>query len=194
MRLMIRFPAQAAVILITGCLLAPPAWADSRPASKQDGGCQQATARQLSAYLDRLKTKEYSAAGEIARTAADICMDVGDLRGASRWYHTARALARRSNGTAVRDEQFRRRYKEAVAHVAPRHNDVAAAEARMAGKQGANTTASKVAGGNLPRVASSEQLDWTSVSWIAVVTACGLLLLGAAVWLRPNYLAMRRER
>lgn len=172
------------------------------PASS--GSCEDVAARQASAYLARLKAKEYAAASEIARKAADLCLEAGDLKRAARWFQTARAVGpRKSNSTAERDAQFRRRYQQAAARPHPRQDDVAAAEARMAARrasdrgtdpgQNVRSAASKTSAAAAPPFSGvNRQSGLARFSWIAAASGVGLFALGA-VLLRRRGAAVRHR-
>jgi hypothetical protein len=164
-----------------------------------DGSCEEVSARQSSGYLERLQAKEYSAARDIARKTADVCLEAGDFKRARAWFQTARSVASgRSESTAKQDEQFRLRYQEGVARLRPRRRGVDVAEARMAERRAldptqtprstaseAATVAPAVTGMLMNRQPGSARL-----SWIAVAGGFGLFMLGAAVLLRRNVVAL----
>jgi hypothetical protein len=172
--------------------------------STGDGSCEKVAARQASAYLDRVKARDHSAAREIARKTADLCLDAGDFKRARDWFQTARAIGSgRSTSTAAQDEQWRRRYEQGLARLRPRDSDVAAAaEARMAarrrldrGTAQARSTAweSATAAAPLAPEPIDQQLDSAHLSWIATASAFGLFVLAAAVLLRRNGAAVVRR-
>jgi hypothetical protein len=167
-----------------------------------EGSCEEVAARQSSAYLERLKAKDHSAAREIARTTADICLEAGDFKRAAAWFQTARAVASgRSKSTAERekDEQWRRRYQEGLWRLRPRRSTIAAAEARMAerraldgGTDAAHRPGSAASEGVsvapvLTGTPINQQSDWAQLPWIAVGGALGLFVLGAIVLLVRRY-------
>jgi hypothetical protein len=170
-----------------------------------DGSCEEVAARQASAYVERLTAKDYSAAKDIARKTADVCLEAGDYKRAKEWFQTARAVGgRESNRTPEQDEQFRRRYQQGVARVRPPQRDLAAADGRMAERralatgtdsvQGPRSTASKaaIAAPPVSEVPINRRLGSAQFSWIAAAGGLGLLLLGAAV-LRRNGAALLRR-
>jgi hypothetical protein len=210
MRFLTAAPTRVAMILVVGCLATGRSWGfpalstDTPPAS--GGSCEEVAVRQSSAYIDRLKAKEYAAASEIARKTADICLEAGDVRRAKQWFLTARGLgARRSSSSATQDEQFRQRYQRELARLRPREDSVAAAERRMAARQGldpahnpqkgASTTVSTTISAKRPVLSSepTDQSDWAHVSGIAAMGGVGLFVIGAIALLGRNRIAALRR-
>jgi hypothetical protein len=194
MPFLIGVPARTATIFVAACLVAAHSWGSPSPAhgeepsistdtpTTSDGSCEELAARQASAYLDRLRAKEYAAASEIATHTADACLDAGDLKQARMWFQTARALGgRRSNGAATQDAHWRRRYEEAVARLRPRENDVAMAEKRMTARTqvGRGANQAKVAPSTASKTASADP----PVSLIATAGGIGVFVLSAVVLL-----------
>jgi len=155
--------------------------------------------------MERLKATEYAGARDIARKTADVCLEAGDFKRARDWLQTARAVGGgKSNSNATQDEQFRRRYQEGLARLRPRQNDIAAAEARMAQSraldratdpgQGPGSTASKAASAAPPFTEGliNRRLEWR-LAWIVGAGGLGLFVLGAAVLLRRNGMAVLRR-
>jgi hypothetical protein len=170
------------------------------------GSCEELAARQALTYLDRLKAKEYSAARDLARTTADLCLEAGDFKRARDWFQTAGAVGPRQSGRdAERDAQWRRRYQEGLARVRPPQSDIAAAEARMAARraldrgaapsQGSRSTASKTASAAPPRagVLINRQSEWSEYVWIVAAGGFGVFVLGASVLLRRSGVALPRR-
>lgn len=217
MRVLTALAHRTAIALILGCVVAPPAWGapstDQTPKSParsvppaRNGSCEDITARESSAYLARLKARDYAAASEIARRTADVCLDAGDLQRAKYWFQTARALGRQTDSTADHDEKWRRRYEQAAARVPPPQTDVASAEARLAERRtsdaktssqqlAASTASSPTSGDATAGLQTTDSLGFGRLSMITTAAGFGLFALGVAVLRRRNVAGVpRRDR
>ena len=204
MKLLAAFAARTAIMLVAGFLVPLQAAQGSTTAASETvippalaGSCQELAEREWAAYAARVKARDYSAAGDIARGMADRCLEAGDLKRARDWFLTARAVAPRSSKTTVeQDLPWRRRYEQGVARQRPPQTGVEAAEARADARRAperhadpvihprATAPTADLGVAHAPQVPANQQFDSMHVSWITGAFGLAVFVLGGAVLVR----------
>ena len=191
-------PGTRTMLVLAGCLVAFQGW--TAPLSAQSkqrlaqskGSCAAVAERQGSAYMARLKAKDYAAASDIARKTADTCLEAGDIDRARTWFQTARTVGPKTAKGRAADAQWQERYEKALVRLGSPPLHLADAEKRAAAVVAANTARAHVRQPAARRasatsandgVAASRPFDWQGLFWIAA-GGLGVLGMGATALLR----------